>query len=102
MYRKKSSSWCSYKKCIVQISKLHLQSIIYLVQRSHGSTGRRNDIVDKEEERVLRAQVNPLSNQEVELANSQIRGNQVLLLVKVSDARSGRFLHNHLVNNFCF
>ena len=59
--------------------------MVFLVQGSHGRRGWRNQVVDEEEEGIFGLQVDPLSNQKVKLANSQVRGNQVLLLVKVSD-----------------
>lgn len=43
--------------------------IHYLVECSHRSTGWRDDIVDEEEEGVLRPQMYALSNQEVELSD---------------------------------
>src|SRR5690348_14018492 len=63
----------------------------------------RNDVVDEEEQCFLRAQVDsgkakslgfsliakPLADQEVELADGQLRGHQVLLLVQVLEAGFG-------------
>ena len=56
-----------------------------LIQRSHGGTRRRNHVVDEEEEGVLGAQLNALSDEKVELANRQVGWNQVLLLVQISN-----------------
>jgi len=69
--------------------------VVLLVQRAHGRARRRNDVVHEEEERVLGPQMDSLSDQEVELANSQIRRYQILLLVQIANARLGRFLHDH-------
>ena len=44
----------------------------YLVQRSHCGAGRRNHVVDEEEERILGAQVDPLPDEEVELSDRQV------------------------------
>jgi hypothetical protein len=49
--------------------------MMFLVQGSHGSTCWRNDIVNEEEESIFRSEVDPLADQKVELANSQIRWN---------------------------
>jgi len=55
--------------------------MVLLVQRSHGGRGRGNHVVDEEEEGIFGAETDPLSDEEVELANGEIRGNQVLFLV---------------------
>lgn len=67
----------------------------YLVEAAHGGGGGRNDIVDEEEESVLRPEADPLPDEEVKLANCQVRGNEVFLLVQVSDPRLGRLLHDN-------
>lgn len=67
-----------------------------LVQRANGGRGRWNDIVDEEEEGVLGTQLDALTNQKVKLAHSQIRGDEILLLVQVANASIGCLLHDHL------
>ena len=67
-----------------------------LVERSHGGAGRGDRVVDKEEERVLGAQLDPLPYKEVELPDGEVRGHEVLLLVKVLHARFRRLLNDHL------
>ncbi len=49
--------------------------MVLLVERSHGGGGGRDDVVDEEEECVLRAERDALTDQEVELPNSQVGGN---------------------------
>ena len=66
----------------------------YLVEAAHGGGGGRNDIVDEEEESVLWPEADPLPDEEVKLAYCQVRGNEVFLLVQVSDSRLGRLLHD--------
>lgn len=61
---------------------------------AQGGAGGGDDVVDKEEERVLRPQVDPLPDQEVELAHCQVRGHQVLLLVQVPDSGLQHLLHD--------
>jgi hypothetical protein len=56
-----------------------------LVERAHGGRGRRDHVVDEEEKCVLGPQAYPLSDEEVELADSQVGGDQVLLLIQVTD-----------------
>lgn len=41
----------------------------HLIQLAHGSTGRRDGVIDEEEQSIFRPQVDPLSDQEVELTN---------------------------------
>ena len=68
----------------------------YLIESAHRGAGRRNDVVDEEEEGVFRPQVDALADEEVELAHRQVGRHQVLLLVKVTDASLRRLLHDHL------
>lgn len=46
--------------------------VVLLVERAHGGRGRRNDVVDKEKQRVFRPQVDALPDQKVKLPNGQI------------------------------
>lgn len=69
--------------------------VMLLIESSHGGAGRGDDVVDKEEEGILGSEVDALADEEVELSDSEIRGDEVLLLVQVSNARLGRLLHNH-------
>lgn len=68
--------------------------MVLLVKAAHGGRGRGDDVVDEEEEGVLRPQADPLSDQEVELADSQVRGHQVLLLVQLGDPGFGCAFHD--------
>ncbi len=70
----------------------------HLVKRSHGGRRRRNRIVDKEEKGLFRTKMDPLADQKVKLTHSQVRGNQVLLLVHFIDPSLGSLLNNHLNN----
>lgn len=68
----------------------------YVVQRSHGGAGRRNDVVNKEKQGVFRAQVDALSDEKIELADSKIGRYQVLLFVQFTDTRLWGFFDDHL------
>lgn len=70
--------------------------LAYLVQRAHRGAGGGNDVVDEEEQSVFRSQMNSLADQKIELADSEVGRNQVLLLVQVTDPGLGRLLYNHL------
>ena len=58
-----------------------------LVDAAHQSGGRRQDFIDKDEDRLLRAELDTLANNIDELANGEIGGDKVLLLVDCSDVR---------------
>ncbi len=73
--------------------------VVYLVEGAHGGARGRDHIVDEEEKSVLRAKVDPFSNQKVELAHGQIGGDQILLLVQVSNTSFRSLLHDHLQRN---
>jgi len=91
-----SYSWsrsCS-RHILVLLTSLALTTD--LVECAHRGTGGGYHIVDKEEQCILWAQVNPLANEEVELADGQIRWYQVFLLVQVRHPSLRRFLNNHL------
>ena len=45
---------------------------LYLIQGSHGSRGRGDNVVDEEEQGILRPQANPFPYQEIELSYSQV------------------------------
>merc|ERR1711944_523 len=65
-----------------------------LVQSPHGGAGGRDHVVDKEEEGILWAQVNPFADKEVKLAHSEVRGHKVFLLVKVANSSFRSFLQS--------
>jgi len=69
--------------------------VVFLIKRSHCSRGRRNDVVDKKEKRVLWSETDPLSDQEVKLTHSQVRGNQVLFLVEITNSSFWRLFHDN-------
>lgn len=52
---------------------LFRELVSHLVELSHGGAGRRNDIVDEEEESILGSQLNSFPDQEIELAHCKIR-----------------------------
>ena len=74
----------------------------YLVEGSHGGRGGRECVVDKEEERVLGPEADPLPDEEVELADGQVGGHEVLLLVQVAQPSLRGLLHDdgHAVRVF--
>lgn len=46
--------------------------MMFLIQSSHGGTGRRNNIIDKEKKCILWSEVDSFTDQEVKLANSEV------------------------------
>jgi len=64
--------------------------VVLLVERPHGGRGGRDHVVDEKEEGVLGPQRHTLADQEVELANRQVRRHQILLLVELGDPGLGR------------
>lgn len=72
--------------------------MMFLVEGAHSGTGGRDYIVDKEEECIFRSKVDPLANEKVELANRQVRWNQVFLLVQVTNPCFWGLLHNNLIS----
>jgi len=68
--------------------------VVLLVEGSHGGGGGWYHIVDEEKQGILWPQTDPLPDEEVELANSEIRGNQVLLLVQIANPCLGTLLHD--------
>ena len=67
-----------------------------LVDRAHECCGWREDFVDKDEDGLLGRELNPLADDVDELANSQVRGHQVLLLVDSGNVRLVRLLADDL------
>lgn len=68
--------------------------VVFLVQGAHSGRCRGNDVVYEEEQSIFRPQVDSLADQEVELANGKVGGNQVFLLIKVAQSRLGSLLDN--------
>merc|ERR1719367_1310569 len=68
--------------------------VVLLIECSHGGRGGRECVVDEEEECVLRPEADPLPDEEVELSDRQVRGDQVLLLVQVAQPRLRGLLHD--------
>jgi len=77
-------------------SRMAKTKTAHLVQCSHSCTRRRYHIVDKEEQSILRAQMDPLANEKIELADSQVWRYKVLLLVQVCNSCFWWLLYNHL------
>lgn len=106
MYRKKSSSWCSWNERY-WVSKIvafyhHWTAVKslcvpYLIEASHCCTCWRNHIVNKEEKSVLGTKMNAFADEKIELSNGQITWHEILLLVEITDARLRCFFHNHLL-----
>ena len=59
--------------------------LLLLVDRGHQRRGRWQDVVDENENGLLRAKLDALADHVHELAHGQVRGHQVLLLVDVGD-----------------
>jgi hypothetical protein len=60
---------------------------VLLIYRGHERSGRGQDLVDKDEDGLLRRKLNPLADHVDELAHCEVCGNQVLLLVDGRDVR---------------
>ena len=56
-----------------------------LINRAHERSGRRQDLIDKDEDRLLGGQLDALADNINELTDGQVRRNKVLLLVDGSD-----------------
>jgi len=69
--------------------------MVFLIKGSHGCRCWWDDVVDKKEEGILWSKMNSFPDEEVELTDSQIRWNQILLLVQVSNTSFWSFLNNH-------
>lgn len=69
--------------------------LLFFVNVRHESSRWREDVVDEDEDCLLRAQFDALSNHVDELADGQIGGHQVLLLINVRNVAAVRLLANH-------
>ena len=67
-----------------------------LVDAAHESSRRRKDLVDEDEDGLLGRQLNALADDVDKLADCEVRGNEVLLLVDSSDVGLFHLLANHL------
>ena len=61
--------------------------LVLLVDRAHKRGGRRKDLVDEDEDGLLRAQLNALADHVHELADGEVGWDEVLLLVDGRDVR---------------
>jgi len=55
-----------------------------LIELTHCGHCLRYDIVDEEEERIFRSQMNTFANEEIELTNGQIGRYEILFLIKIT------------------
>jgi hypothetical protein len=69
---------------------------VLLVYRAHESGGRRQDLIDEDEDGLLRRQLNALADHVDELTDRQVCRDQVLLLVDGRDVRLLDLLANNL------
>lgn len=67
-----------------------------LIDGAHQRGSRWQDLVNEDEDSLLGAQLYPLANDVDELADSEIGGHEVLLLVNSGDVRSRDLLANDL------
>ena len=61
--------------------------LVFLVDGAHESSGWRQDLVDEDEDGLLRAQLDALPDDVDELAHGEVGRYQVLLLVDCGDVR---------------
>lgn len=71
--------------------------LVLLVYRAHKSGCGRQDLVDEDEDGLLGRQLNALADNVDELANGEVGGNQVLLLVDGRDIGLLDLLANNLL-----
>lgn len=74
--------------------------LVLLVDAAHKSGRRGKDLVDEDEDGLLGRQLDSLADDVDELANSQIGGDQVLLLVDGRDVALLDLFANDLFNEF--
>ena len=58
---------------------------MFLVDAAHESSGRRQNFVDEDEDGFLLGKLNALADDVAELADCQVRGHKILLLVYGGD-----------------
>ena len=61
--------------------------LVLLVNAAHEGSSGRQDLINEDEDGLLRRQLDSLADDIDELADRQIRGNEILLLVDGSDIR---------------
>ena len=64
--------------------------LVFLIDGAHERSSRWQDLVDEDEDGLLRRELNPLTDHIDELTNGEVGGNKVLLLV---DGSNIGFLH---------
>jgi hypothetical protein len=69
---------------------------VLLIYRAHESGSRRQDLIDEDEDGLLRRQLDALADHVDELADGQVGGDQVLLLVDGRDVGLLDLLANNL------
>jgi hypothetical protein len=89
-------------ECDVRDVEEAILVLVLLVYRAHQSGSRRQDLINEDEDSLLRRQLNALANNVDELADCEIRRYQVLLLVDGCDVRLLDLLANDLdVVSYC-
>jgi hypothetical protein len=76
-------------KCLRDVQEAVLV-LVLLVDGGHQRGGRRQDLIDEDEDGLLRRELDALADHVDELADGEVGGDQVLLLV---DSRDVRLLH---------
>jgi hypothetical protein len=76
-------------KCLRDVQEAVLV-LVLLIDRGHQRGGRRQDLIDEDEDGLLRRELDALADHVDELADGEVGGDQVLLLV---DSRDVRLLH---------
>jgi hypothetical protein len=70
--------------------------LVFLVDAAHERGGRRQDLIDEDEDGFLGTQLDALADHVDELAHGQVGRDQVLLLVDGGDVRLLDFFADHL------
>src|ERR1700744_5419927 len=92
MYRKPSSSW----QCQLGSEEESMTNLVLLVYGAHQRGGRRQHLVDKDEDGLLGRQLDALADDVDELADGQVGGDEVLLLVDGGNVRLFNLLADDL------
>ncbi len=69
---------------------------VLLVDGAHQGRRRRQDLVDEDEDGLFRRQLDALADDIDELADGEVGGDEVFLLIYRRDVRLLHFLANHL------
>jgi len=78
---------CGTKGILARVGDVQKPILVFvlLVNAAHKSSGRRQNLIDEDEDGLLRRKLNSLANDIDKLANRQVGRNQILFLIDGSD-----------------